>query len=78
MNESIEKTMLVFRSDSPLNIQSTEIWSSQNIFKLETDLAFYPGVHSTLKTRVCMVGIYFYFGAIFKTCLNQAKYQGSP
>ena len=25
-----------------------------------------------------VVGIYFYFGAIFKTCLNQAKYHGSP
>ena len=25
-----------------------------------------------------VVGIYFYFGAISKTCLNQAKYHGSP
>ena len=72
--------MLVYRSDSPLNIQSTEIWSSQNIFKLETDLAFYPGVHSLVDKSPYgqVVGICFYFGAIFKTCLNQAKYHGSP
>ena len=71
--------MLLFRSDSPLNIQSTEIWSSQNIFKLETDLVFYPGAHSCRQESVWSSGRYiFLFRAIFKTYLNQAKYHGSP
>ena len=68
--------MLLFRSDSPLNIQSTEIWSSQNIFE-KLIWRFYPGVHSCGQESVWSSGRYI-FGAIFKTCLNQAKYHGSP
>ena len=43
--QGIEKIMFVFRSDSPLNIQSTEIWSSRNIFK-KLISRFYLGVHN--------------------------------
>ena len=79
LKQSIEKTMLIFRSDSPLNIQSTEIWSSQNIFE-KLIWRFYPGVHSCRQESVWSSGgyIYFCFGAIFKSCLNLAKYHGSP
>ena len=45
LTQGIEKTMFVFRSDAPLNIQSTERWSSRNIFK-KLIWRFYPGVHS--------------------------------
>ena len=45
LTQGIEKTMFVLRSDSPLNIQSMEIWSSWNIFK-KLIWRFYAGVHS--------------------------------
>ena len=46
LTQVIVKTMFVYlRSDSPLNIQSMEIWSSWNIFK-KLIWRFYAGVHS--------------------------------
>ena len=45
LSQSIEKTMFVLRSVSPLNTQSMEIWSSWNMFK-KLIWRFYAGVHS--------------------------------
>ena len=46
LTQGIDKTMfVVLRSDSPLNIQSIEIWSSWNTFK-KLICRFYAGVYN--------------------------------
>ena len=63
--------MLVFRSDSPLNIQSAENGQVGNIFK-KLIWRFYPGVHSCRQEFVWSSDRYIFL--FCKTCLNQAKY----
>ena len=56
-DQGIEKTMFVLRSDSPLNIQSIEIWSSWNIFK-KLIWRFYVGVRSCRQESIGSSGKY--------------------
>ena len=57
--QGIEKTMFVSRSDSPLNIQSIEIWSSWNIFK-KLIWRFNAGVHSCREESIWSNGRYIF------------------
>ena len=59
LTQGIEKTMFVLRSDSPLNIQSIEIWSSWNIFK-KLIWRFYAGVHSCRQESIWSSGKYIF------------------
>ena len=56
LTQGIEKTMFVSRSDSPLNIQSIEIWSSWNIFK-KLIWPFHAGVHSCRQEPISSSGM---------------------
>ena len=59
LTQGIEKTIFVVRSDSPLNIQSIEIWSSWNIFK-KLIWRFYAGVHSCRQESIWSSGRYIF------------------